>query len=86
MVSKTYKKSQMKKYKSMSEKELVEVYNEANLIISKTRGMIKSGQHLKDHHGHYKQAIKRRSRVLTVMNQNRHERNFRQGVKIESKL
>ena len=78
--------------KSKSDNELEKLYMEYNTQISLVRGMAKGG--LLVHYNadgtklsggyklrNYNIAVKNRARILTILNQRRHERIMRQGIK-----
>lgn len=73
----------MEKLKSMKDSDLEKLYMENNLIISKMKAQSKLGRALdKGLHRQLVHAKLTRARVLTVMNQRRHERAFRNGGKL----
>lgn len=71
----------MKWIRKKNNSELEKIYFEYNTIISDITGKSRSGQleggtSLKS----YYEAVKNRARILTILNQRRHERNHRSGV------
>ena len=84
------KRDTMIELKGMSENELEKLYMEYNTEISKTKGMAAAG-HLvtqivpgQQRSAGYKLrnyniAVKNRARILTIINQRRHERQIRNG-------
>lgn len=85
------KRDVMKSLRGMKENDLEKLYMEYNSEISKVRGMAKAGQ-LTSNLGQYQRtegyklrnyniAVKNRARILTILNQRRHERVFRNGGK-----
>lgn len=74
------KRDWLKKLRKMKDNDLEKLYMETNTIISKYKGQSHIGMVIsKPHHRILKHAQKTRARVLTVMNQRRHERTFRKG-------
>jgi hypothetical protein len=82
-----------KALKKMSDKDLQKIYDESNLVISKTRGLAKA-HHLEHYNPkmggvsgaggaysfkNYDNAIKRRAIALTILNQRKLERMFQSG-------
>ena len=74
------KKKQLKSLRSKSDKELNDLYMQYNLVISKFRGQVhnhalEGGVSLKP----FYEAKRSRAVILTILNQRRHERMWRDG-------
>jgi len=78
MAQRLHKKDEMSRLKSMDDNALEKEYQRINLVISKLLGQKnRPGVTLeKDDHREYKQTITMRARVLTIMNQRRHQRTW----------